>query len=1268
MEIIQGLFKEFYKNYNREAVERAHGLLPQQSLFSKMFKKTPFSVEVRFKDGIFAMQLSAENIISMELVTVIAYFFDKYSVSRNCAYTKEEKNIRKFFTRGIDEFIEFGGKISVNIDLAGKEKLVDIINGDAVEAELRRRLIESFDMLECMSWNDYRKKITAIWEKEEEEKRVDEITCMDLPLDWGNSFENDDRAKGIICESAADGLILSLNNLGRVDIEYISQITGEDCKTVISALKGSIFQNPDAWEECFYKGWETSDEYLSGNLIRKRKIAVEANEKYNGYFAENIEAIDKVLPPIVPTSDIYITLGSPWVPTDIIDDFIEHLFGEPKFYYCDSTHRERILAAMKTIHDDITGTWEIPCKSRYNHSVGVQKTYGTQRMEALHVLEKTLNMKTVAVLDEVSCPANASGKKKVINKEETLAATEKQQKLIKEFQKWVWKDEKRKSRLEEIFDDKFACTRRRIFDGSFLRLDTMSPDVKLYPYQKNAAARIIFSPNTLLAHDVGSGKTYVMIAAGQELKRMGISKKNLYVVPNNIVGQWQNIFHEMYPDANLLIIDPKTFAPQKREKVLKQIRDCEYDGIIMAYSCFEQIPLSRQFYADELRAKKKLIEKTLKDKGKATSKLARKRETVVKALSEIVVALDNLYDTVYFDELGITRLFVDEAHNFKNVPLETKTNMVLGISQGGSKKCKDMLDKVHMVQKQNDGGGVVFATGTPITNSITDAYIMQQYLQSGELALLGLQSFDSWIGMFAEKVTEFEIDVDTSSYRLATRFAKFHNLPELTTLLSYIADFHQVDETAGIPSFDGYTDAVVGKTPDFAKYLSDISKRADDVRKGMVNRKDDNMLKITTDGRKAALDLRLVDKSATFTYQSKVARCAENVADIYFKTSEKRSAQLIFCDTSTPKAEFNIYDELKDRLILLGVPANEIAFIHDAETEAKRSALFKKVRCGDIRILIGSTFKLGLGVNVQDKLIALHHIDVPWRPADMTQREGRILRQGNTNKKVYIYRYITEGSFDAYSWQLLETKQRFITGLLSGSWAERSGADIDDTVLDYAEVKALAIGNPLVKERVEAANELSRYMVLQAKLYETRLKFKKELMEIPAKIQEKLVYIENCKRDIACFAAWKKANPPANDKKEKQEEAERRKALREFIGTAVRENILETKERWLISYCGFDILLPANMMPEKPYVWLKNNGKYYVELGDKDIGNLIRIDNVLESLPEHMKKLEESLDSLRKRENDIKAELEKDESYTDKIEEYRNKIEKLDEKLGVNKK
>ena len=634
----------------------------------------------------------------------------------------------------------------------------------------------------------------------------------------------------------------------------------------------------------------------------------------------------------------------------------------------------------------------------------------------------------------------------------------------------------------------------------------------------------------------------------------------------------------------------------------------------------------------------------------------------------MTLATDDKRNTIHFDELGITRLFVDEAHNFKNVSIETKTNKVLGISGSGSKKCQDMMDKVHMIQKKNGGKGVIFATGTPITNSITDVFIMQQYLQSGELAMLDLQSFDAWIGMFAERSTEFEIDVDTSNYKLATRFAKFHNLPELTSLLSSIADFHQIDKSVGIPMHDGYKDTLVSKTPAFAAYLDDLSQRADDVRGGKVSRKEDNLLKITTDGRKAALDLRLVDPNATFTCQSKVARCAENVADIYFNNTRTKATQLIFCDTSTPKKGFNVYDELKTSLIKLGVSETQIAYIHDAETEVKRAQLFIKIRSGAIRILIGSTFKLGLGVNIQDKLIALHHIDVPWRPADMTQREGRILRQGNTNAKVYIYRYITEGSFDAYSWQLLETKQRFISDLLSGSLTARSSTDIENTVLDYAEIKALAVGNPLVKKRVESANKLTRYLILQRKLVDSRIRMGKELLELPGKLAHQKELIVRCEEDISYYQDWQATHPPITEDCLKKDEAEKRKSLRKYITSAVKSYVLETREKTLMTYRGFDIILPANMTPEKPYVWLSHQGKYYVELGDTEIGNLTRIDNYLDTLNKHLEKLKIGLLKFNKKEIELKTELAKDENYSEQIEKYGAEVEMLDKKLGVNRK
>jgi len=1101
-------------------------------------------------------------------------------------------------------------------------------------------------------------------EKEARDRHVKEVTCMDLPLDWGNTFSADERAAGVHADRIGDGLILSLHNLACVDIEYIAQVSGFSVKEVITDLKGSIYQNPDRWDECFYKGWETADEYLSGNLMRKHQSACAANKTYNGYFLDNLEAIEAVLPSPIPTEDIYVTLGSPWVPPDIIDAFILHLLGELRIRSYDYLGNQ-VLTSIQgnegymVTYEPESGVWTIPCKSRYNHSVKSNKTYGTERIEALDIIERTLNMRTIKVYDEKPSNMTKSGTKRILNHTETLAASEKQQVIIDCFKKWVWLDEERKERLEMIFESQFSCVRPRRFDGSYLSFPGMSPAISLYPYQKNAVAKILFTPNVLLAHDVGAGKTYIMAAAGMELRRMGISKKNVYVVPKNIVGQWRDIFLRMYPSAKLFLVEPRNFKPEKRNAVLETIRDGDFDAIIIAYSCFDLIPMSSDYYKTDL--KNHLGRVTAALKSATNSRLLRKEEALKKALGEIEVAIAKDIPSVCFDDLGINSLFVDEAHNYKNVPINTKMNNMLGLNTIGSIKCKEMLHKVRCVQAANGGRGVVFATGTPIANSITDIYVIQSYLQSGELAFLDLNHFDNWAGTFAEKQIAFEVDVDTSNYRLATRFSKFHNLPELTSLFAGIADFHQLDALTELPELEGYTDHVIEKTNDFADYLADISIRAEMVRNGKVRLYDDNMLKITTDGRKAALDIRLVLPITPFSYQSKVAYCGESVADLYHKTKESRLTQLVFCDTSTPKDGFNIYDEIKLMLVGLGVPVSEIAFVHDHDTEKTRSELFKKVQRGDIRILLGSTFKLGLGVNVQNKLVAVHHLDVPWRPADMVQREGRMMRFGNENDKVKIYRYVTEGSFDAYSWQLLESKQRFICQLLSGSLTERSGTDIDDTVLNYAEIKALAIGNPLIKERVETANELSRLYTLQRKQVEARHAMEQDLASLPLRIAQQEELIAKTRDDIEAYAVNEFTFKSDDHRKEY------RKKLGTYISGRVKRNVMSQSERRIFKYQGFGIILPYNMVQEKPFVWLEAKGRYKVDLGDSDIGCIVRIDNRLDTLDRLLDEQKQKKDNLLARGEDLTKELLEQTSYSEKIAACRNKLEKLDKKLGVDK-
>ena len=1114
----------------------------------------------------------------------------------------------------------------------------------AVRAEIRRETEKAFDE----SGEALRGRMEEVGNN---------ASVIELPLDYENLFDSDDRAKGVHTDSISDALVLSLHNLGCVDIEYISSITGRNHKDIIIALKGSIYQNPEKWDNCFYKGWETADEYLSGNLRRKYALAKAANE-HTGMFSDNLEALERIMPPGVNTDDIYITLGSPWIPTRIIDKFIVHLFGIhagcEKECFCVKHHP--------------SGEWEIPYKNRFMLDPRSYSTYGTPKIGALYLLEKTLNMKTPVVYDTQVCLTNKSGQRKVVNQSETTLAIEKQRELARLFRDWVWKNEDRRKTLKDIFENKYACYKRRFYDGSFLDFPRLSKSAELYPYQKNAVARIIFNENTLLAHDVGSGKTYVMIAAGMELRRMRLSKKNLYVVPNNIVGQWQKTFLTMYPDANLFVADPKSFTPDNRGDTLEKIRDNDYDGIVMAYSCFDRIPFSKQRMKDSIECREDAIENAdfYDDRRASVAEKKKRIKKVRETLDEITLSF-----AVTFDELGITGLFVDEAHNYKNVSIATKFDKVLGINAKGSKKCNLMMEKVRYVQK--NGGKVVFATGTPITNSVTDAYIMQSYLQGSELALLDLESFDAWAGMFSELKADFEIDVDTSKYRLAERFSRFHNLPELSSILSGIADFHSTKKSADLPDFNGYKDCIIEKTPEFADYLNNISSRVDLVRLKLVDRTVDNMLKITTDGRKAALDLRLVDNNKPFTMQSKVYRCAENVFDIYEKYKSEKLTQIIFCDVSTPKKNFNVYDELQRLLLSFGVAPDEIAYIHDATTEKKRSELFEKTRKGEVRILLGSTFKLGIGVNVQDKLIAVHHIDVPWRPADMVQREGRIIRPGNTNKEVFIYRYITDGSFDAYSWQLLETKQNFIAALLEGSVEERNGDDIRDAVLSYAEVKALAIGNPLIKERVEVYNSLIRLKQLQLKTAEIRDRLACELNALPVKISEQRVRIENCDKDVLFYKTQKENIYRARkieemnfgEKVVKLEYIEKKREFNEKLYGEIIGHIMESAEKHATDYCGFKVIIPPNTSPDKLCVFLENNGRYQVEIGDTDKGVMQRLYNCLEDLEGRSARLKEKLKEMIDREKYIRAELAKDVDYAERITEIKDKLQKIDKKLGV---
>lgn len=1078
------------------------------------------------------------------------------------------------------------------------------------------------------------------------DEKVSNPNILELSMDWDDLEEPIKQN----VESTYDGLVLSLTNKAKVDIGYIAKICGITPEKAILDLRGLIYLNPEKWNKNPYIGWETSDEYLSGLMSVKLQKAMEASKDYPFLFRKNVLAINKIYPDVVSSDEIYVALGSPWVPTTIIDNFVTHLLGSYGSY---------------VKHDNITGTWEVPSLRQYYFISNRSLTYtwGTKRCNALRILENSLNLKKPMIYDQTyGLKSDGShGDIYVLNKEETALAQEKQKEMAIEFQKWIWSDSHRKQKLLTIYEDKYSSYVRRKYDGSFLTFPGMSDSIKLFDYQKNAVARILFSKNVLLAHDVGSGKTYEMIAAGMELKRIGISKKILYVVPNNIVGQWSNLFKILYPKANVLVVEPKSFTPNKRQNVLKIIKNEEFDGIIMAYSCFDLIPLSIKSKINSLENEKENISAEQRGIFSNTTILSNRKKSINKKLLALREQAKKKEDMT-FDKLDIDRIFLDEAHNYKNVPIQTKMSHVLGVNATGSKKCQQMLDKIRFVQSQNNGGGIVMATGTPITNSITEAYILQLYLQPGELNLLDLQSFDAWVSMFAEVTNDFEIDVTTNSYRLATRFSKFHNLPELTSLLSSVADFHKLDKENGLPTFNGYIDIKINKTDSFTEFLGGISKRADMIRSHLVSRDIDNMLKITTDGRKAALDLRLIDNNKYFFYaNSKVAQCAKNVFMEYCSGCDNKTTQLIFCDSSTPKETFNMYDELSRLLINMGIKAEEIAYIHDATTEKKRASLYEKVRNGEIRILIGSTFKLGLGVNVQDKAKALHHLDIPWRPADMTQREGRILRQGNTNESINIYRYVTEGSFDAYSWQLLETKQKFINDLLSGSLDVRDGDEIDSTVLSYGEIKALAIGNPIIKERTEIINEITRLKLIQSKKNAIRLENQRELLEIPSRINIQQGSLDKALQDYEFIKTLEIKKQDDLNKEEK----DNRKDLRDKLDNLILNNVLMPFDRVAFDYYGFKVILPKDMTKEKPFLMMQRNGNYKLDMSDSKTGNLIRIDNFVLNFEKTVNEFRNNIKKLKQRKEDLESEIVTKDNTYEQISELKKKLIEINERLGL---
>lgn len=1095
---------------------------------------------------------------------------------------------------------------------------------------------------------------------DEERAHILEITRMDLPDEWINSFDEDEV---IHSESASEALDVCLSELGSVDIEYIAASAGMEINDCLTSLSDRIIQDPELWKECYYKGWVLLGDYLSGNISMKLMIAKKADEKYLGYFSRNVKLLEGFVSSI-GKADIFVTLGTLWLPAKVIDDFIDHII-------VDDEGNPAMLSGITTLHDEYTGKWEIRGKKSANapelhgkYRTVLFEVYGTARMDALSLLENTLNMKTIQVYDKIENPVTDKTDR-IANRSETLKLLERQERLVSEFRTWVWEDAERADELVRMYTEQYGIRLNKVFESAPLTLPGKNPAVTLYSHQNRAVRRILNTRNTLLAHEVGSGKTYSMIASGMELRRQGKSRKNMYVVPNSIISQWVSDFEFLYPGSDVMVVDNSNFSQRKMEKTLERMKDEDHDAIIIAYSCFDMIPLSRRWYREKCEDR---ISRLRKAAEKSGISMAQGIAAAEKTLKEVTEEEEKCARSICFDDLMVNTLFLDEAHNYKNVSFRTNITGVLGGAGKGSRKADGMMDKVRCIQRQNDGGRIVFATATPITNSITDIFVMQHYLQSGALEQLSLSSFNAWAAMYADKVTDFEIDVDTSSYHLVSRFSRFCNLPELTSLFAGVADFYRTDKDNGVsPAFDGYSDSFRDGSEEFHEYLSYISDRADDVRARRVSRVDDNLLKITSDGRKAGLDMRLIDEVFGLDPDSKVFRCAENVMKVYEDTAESLGTQLVFCDSSTPKESFNLYDELKRLLIAMGMSNDEVVFIHDYPDKRKRDVFINGMNDGTIRVAVGSTFKLGTGMNVQKRLAAIHHLDVPWRPSDMVQREGRILRQGNSCEKVRIFRYITRGSFDAYSWQLLEIKQRFISQILTGTVCEREAGDVDDTVLSYGEVKALAIGNPLLKTRVSVANEVDKVRMLLAERNEKVSIFRSELEKSGSRRCELQKKLEACINDIATA---KRSFIPLSklDKSEKED-------TRNMIAEAVRK--IGSEERYITSFCGFDIILPAGMKagPEhvhkKPWVIMRGEGDYEVEIESEigimkrlsnmlsaDAGNVSGLEKVRREISGEIEELDNSVTSMRKF-------LDEDPGYEKLLAELRKELAEIDDELGV---
>ena len=1066
-------------------------------------------------------------------------------------------------------------------------------------------------------------------------------------------------------DTASEALAVSLGEKATIDMDYMMGLSGKSENEIFEDLKGVIFLNPlYEYGNSYEPKYLMADEYLSGNVREKLRIAKNSAELYPKDYKVNVEALQKVQPKDLTASEISVRLGATWLPPDDVQEFIFHLLETPRYAQWN----------IKVHFSPFTSEWNIEGKSYDKGNVRAYNTYGTSRINAYKIIEETLNLKDVRIFDYIE---DDEGKKKaVLNKKETAIAQSKQEMIKQEFQDWIWSDPERRERLCKSYNEKFNSVRPREYDGSHIIFNGMNPEIELREHQKNAVAHILYGGNTLLAHAVGAGKTFEMVAAAQESKRLGLCNKSLFVVPNHLTEQWAAEYLQLYPAANILVATKKDFETKNRKKFCGRIATGDYDAVIIGHSQFEKIPMS-------IERQRAILEQQLEEITGGIAELKRNRgenfsiKQLEKSKKSIRQKLDKLNDqtkkddVVTFEELGVDRLFVDESHYYKNLYLYTKMRNVGGIAQTEAQKSSDLFMKCRYLDEITGGRGTVFATGTPISNSMVELYTIQRYLQYNTLVKNGLQHFDAWASTFGETITAVELTPEGTGYRAKTRFAKFYNLPELMAMFKEIADIKTAD-MLNLPVPEAKYHNIAVKPSEMQKEMvASLAERAEQVRGGGVDSSVDNMLKITNDGRKLALDQRMLNDMLPDFEGSKINACVDNIYRIWKENADKKSAQLVFCDLSTPKNDgtFSVYNDIRKKLIERGIPESEVKFIHEADTDMKKKELFQKTRKGEVRVLLGSTQKMGAGTNVQDKLIALHDVDCPWRPSDLEQRSGRIVRQGNENPQVEIYRYVTEQTFDAYLYQLVEGKQKFASQIMTSKSPVRSAEDIDETALSYAEIKMLATGNPYIKEKMDLDIQVQKLKMLKSNFLSEKYGLEDKVIKF---YPQQIAYLKSRVEGLTKDVKTAKLHPKPIDEQplgmtvsgvSYSEKAEAGQAIINACKSMNSPDAIPLGE-----YRGFQMELYFDTVQRNYVVKLKGETSRDVPLGDDSHGNIVRIDNGIERFEETLADTKNSLENTEKQFETAKQEIEKPFAKEEELKAKTARLDELNILLNMDKK